>query len=259
MPNELRLPDEPVAPLTRFEHAKILIYGEPKWGKTTLASHFPNPFFLMTERGADWLKVKQVVASDFDEFLKYCQLLREKIKKSSSYCDTIVIDTVDNLWNLVMEDECDKLNISHPSELGYGGAYERIAKRIGSLIIKLSNLGPGVLLIGHAKDSEVVIRGRETQQVTAALPPSTFKVIWTIIDVMLCCVTEETSNITEDGELKGVKDERVIHCRASQHIRAGDRTNRLPNKIIMQSEAQAFSEICSYYERETNGKKTTRR
>lgn len=80
----------------------ILIYGQPKIGKTTLAAQFPRNLLLAFEPGYNALNNKMVQPitkwAEFKTVLR--QLERPEIKEKF---DTITIDTADIAW-----DYCEK-------------------------------------------------------------------------------------------------------------------------------------------------------
>jgi hypothetical protein len=93
----------PTAPKVRKAtptQARIMLLGQPKIGKTTLASAW-NPkrtLILDFERGTDMLPGEHFVMDlkSYDEFKQAVDLI---VKDHSAY-DTIVIDTADALWKL---------------------------------------------------------------------------------------------------------------------------------------------------------------
>ena len=85
--------------------AKILIYGPPKIGKTTLASQFPGVWFMATEEGQDWLEVfTPTVIESWDHFLDVCKYIAEEQPThfgDGTKIETIAIDTGGLLFKTV--------------------------------------------------------------------------------------------------------------------------------------------------------------
>src|ERR1700733_12064434 len=79
---------------------RIMFYGAPGIGKSTLASKFDNPLFLLTEEnnivGADSLPVSK----SFEEFWNN---LSELNKEESLPYKTIIIDSLTALDSLIVE------------------------------------------------------------------------------------------------------------------------------------------------------------
>lgn len=93
---------EPVHISKDLKGKYILIYGQPKIGKTTLAAQFPRNLLLAFEPGYNGLDNKMVQPitkwSEFKTVLK--QLARPEVQEKF---DTITIDTADIAW-----DYCEK-------------------------------------------------------------------------------------------------------------------------------------------------------
>ena len=93
---------EPVKINKDLKGKYILIYGQPKIGKTTLAAQFPRNLLLAFEPGYNALNNKMVQPitkwGEFKTVLK--QLEKPEVQEKF---DTITIDTADIAW-----DYCEK-------------------------------------------------------------------------------------------------------------------------------------------------------
>ena len=71
---------------------KTVLYGPEGIGKSTFASHFPDPVFIDTEGGTKRLNVKRL-----PQPTSWAMLLDEvaEVRKGSIPCGTLVIDTAD--------------------------------------------------------------------------------------------------------------------------------------------------------------------
>ncbi len=137
---------------------RITLYGSPGIGKSTLASKFPRPLFILTEDSElsgiqalpiartftdVWNNVKGLLALDEIPF------------------DTIVIDSISKLDTLIVEYILDKevanKNGSKPTTLtaacgGYGAGYmraESLHRALKSMFDKLKERGITVVYIAH--------------------------------------------------------------------------------------------------------------
>ena len=80
----------------------ILIYGQPKIGKTTLASQFPRNLLLAFEPGYNGLD--NIMVQPITKWSEFKQVLRQLAQKEiQEKFDTITIDTADIAW-----DYCEK-------------------------------------------------------------------------------------------------------------------------------------------------------
>ncbi len=142
---------------------RITIYGMPGVGKSTLASKFPSPLFMLTEKSISGIEALPV-AETLDEFwrnLKALYTLEELPFK------TLVIDTISKLDKLIVDYilESEPLNIKAVENNkrppitalgatcgGYGKGYERaqsIHRGLKGFMDKFTSRGVGVIFIGH--------------------------------------------------------------------------------------------------------------
>jgi hypothetical protein len=102
-----------IATKPRSAPSRILLYSEPKWGKTSFAAYCPNPIFMMT-RGEDGLltlmnygRVPEV--PHFEDEARTLGDARECVSyltQSQHDRRTLVIDTINGLARLVAEEVC---------------------------------------------------------------------------------------------------------------------------------------------------------
>lgn len=131
---------------------KVLIYGPEGIGKTTFASHFPNPVFIDTEGSTDHFDVMRTPRPQSWAELK--SFVADAIADPSQM-QTLVIDTCD--W---AERLCVDAILTTPGgkknsieDFGYGKGYTILAEEFGRLLDDLSRLverGVNVVLTAHA-------------------------------------------------------------------------------------------------------------
>lgn len=139
---------------------RITIYGKPGIGKSSLASRFPSPLFLLTEDPAlNNIQALPVAKS----FLEFWGNVKELLAMESLPYETIVVDSVSKLDALVVryileEDESNKKSKDGKAMTlgsccgGYGKGYERaqgIHRAIKAQLDKFVNRGIGVVFISH--------------------------------------------------------------------------------------------------------------
>ena len=84
----------------------VLVYGEPKSGKTTIATKFPKSLLLAFEKG--YSAIPGVMAKDINtwgEFRKVLSALKEQEVKETYY--NIIIDTADIAYALCEKYICN--------------------------------------------------------------------------------------------------------------------------------------------------------
>jgi len=151
---ELTLPTELTKRMTRFGDFSLWLYGERKIGKTTLASLFPDAFFLFTEPGGKDLELMSRPVTNWKTFTGYIKLL-EKDKQFN----TIVVDTVDLAFKMASESAMRKLGIDHPSEEDWGKGWAAIEDTFNPWMQRLLSLNKGVILISHSETKTIKRRG----------------------------------------------------------------------------------------------------
>lgn len=136
---------------------RIMFYGPPGIGKTTIASEFPNPVFLQIEDGAP----SGVEIASFGKISTYSDVVDALTALYTEDHDfkTIVIDSVTELQKLIYAETCDrgdekgnkKANIE---DFGYGKGYvyaTRIAEELMTALNALRNdKGLTICLIAHS-------------------------------------------------------------------------------------------------------------
>jgi hypothetical protein len=204
------LPTEKRKARKHLEDFNILLYGAPKLGKSTFASKFSNPLFISTESGLNALEVFESPTPTWKSFLSTCNDLSTK----KHHFNTIVIDTIDNLYKSCVEYVRARNNIEHESDLGYGKGYSLVKDEFMSALRMLSLLKPGMLMISHATFLEVKTRTSSYHKAVPTLPQSIRDQFLGWVDIIMY------ADITPDGE-------RVLNIKPDDKYISGDRTASL--------------------------------
>lgn len=196
----VKLPKKKNKPSDKLVDYSILLYGAKKIGKTSLASHFPDAYFLSTEPGTKALEVFASPVSNWKEFDAYLDLL-EKDGDGSDF-STIVVDTVDILYEYAFKFICDKEMIEDPNEMNdYGKTWKKIKKTFADGILRLLNLDKGVILISHDVEKEVELRNGDTvDRVQPTMSRQAMEVVEAIVDI-ICnySYTDDKRTLRIDG------------------------------------------------------------
>lgn len=149
------LPIEKTEPATGLGNQIILLYGKPKVGKSTLASKFPGAIFAATEPGLKYLSVHQVQIGDWNSFKALCV----ELLQADHEFRTLVVDTVDLLWNYLCDYICKKEGVSHISDMtSFSKGYRMAKDELQRVLTKVANLtthrghAMGLVLISHASE-----------------------------------------------------------------------------------------------------------
>lgn len=146
---EYKLPDGPTPSITSIGEVTFLLYGETKIGKTSLASCFEEPVFMMFEPGAKGLDVDRILIDSWEDFIGYIDALIESAKYK-----TAVVDTVATAYKMCIDYVLDREGVDDPGEVTWGNGWKAIADEFEKQIKKLSNSGRGVVFIAHHEVSE---------------------------------------------------------------------------------------------------------
>lgn len=234
------LPKEPTVPKSELSDFNTIIYGPPKIGKTTLASRFPGAVFLATEDGQNAIECFRVLINTWDNFLDACG---ELLEGDHPY-KTVIVDTVDNLWELARRYICDKRGIEHESELAYGLGSELVRTEFFRALTKLSMLSYGLVLISHSVTREITTRTGKYDRAIPSFKEREQGRLLGMADFILYC-----DLVTVPDEDGAPQVHRVIRTKTSEAYVSGDRTGRLPDPLPLDFEVfkQEFDEAVACY------------
>lgn len=129
---------------------KVVIYGPEGIGKSTMASHFPNPVFIDTEGSTNNMDIRRT------EKPSSWPMLLDQVtyfKKNPGVAGTLVIDTADWAEQLCTDYICAKSKKSGIEDFGYGKGYVYLQEEFGrllNLLTDLINIGIHVVITAHA-------------------------------------------------------------------------------------------------------------
>ncbi len=129
---------------------KTVLYGPEGIGKSTFASHFPDPVFIDTEGGTKRLNIKRL-----PQPTSWAMLLDEvaEVRKGSIPCSTLVIDTADWAERLCIQAVCARAKVNGIEDFGYGKGYTYVKEEFSKLLDALEevlNAGHNVVVLAHA-------------------------------------------------------------------------------------------------------------
>jgi hypothetical protein len=141
----------------RSKPPRIIIYGPPGIGKTTLACNSPNCVVMNVEGGLGELDVA-VMPEDPYKFESYDDLIDalKCLGKFDSDIKTVIVDTLDWVEPLIWQKVCDMSNVSsiEKADGGYGKGYitaDKIWDEFFNLLTALRNeKGMTIIMTAHS-------------------------------------------------------------------------------------------------------------
>lgn len=213
------LPKDKTPPKTDLSALTVLVYGQPKIGKSTFCASAEGALFLACEAGLNSLNVHQLPVNSW---LEMGQAAKE-IADGNHDFKTVVVDTVDNAYKFCLEHVCAKANIQHPSDLDFGKGYGMVNNEFQRFLTKLSLLPYGLILVSHAQDKLFKNKTAEITKTIPTLPDAVRKIVLGMADMILYADTETVVGADGKPQLK-----RVLRSKPNPNYEAGDRTGRLP-------------------------------
>lgn len=131
---------------------RVLVYGEAGIGKSTFASHAPDPIFIGSEDGTSELEVARypVRIERWQDILDAVSALTEEEHSFRS----VVLDTVDWAEPLCWAEVCRETSTPSIESTNYGKGYVRAQELWLALLRRLDTLrerrGMHVILLAHA-------------------------------------------------------------------------------------------------------------
>ncbi|WP_057894038.1 AAA family ATPase [Lacticaseibacillus brantae] len=138
----------------------FFIWGATMSGKSYLAERFPNPFFINTDDNAEkaglpnfQLKniqnpdgsMKQSVIDQLDELIL-------ELGTTNSGFETVVIDVIDDVIDLIEQSILIENNIKALSDLGYGKGYAMQEQIVRGLVLELKALPMNVVYVSRISE-----------------------------------------------------------------------------------------------------------
>lgn len=143
---------------------RLVVYGQEGVGKTTLAAQLPAPLVLDTEGGSGQLDVDRVDVGNLTELGEALRDILRGCKDGSMHYCTIVLDTVDRIWNMAAEAVCAEKGYKSIEDAGYGKGLKMATEKFCAVITSLDKLvaaGLFVVCVCHSKVETLSLPDKE--------------------------------------------------------------------------------------------------
>jgi len=196
-----------------------------KSGKSTLASTFPKPLFLSTEKGLNALPgvYSQPITSWAEFKTAVTELQKDEVRATFS---TIVIDTLTNLIESLdlyigAQLSTDKETYKFGTDVPYGKGAARLGKELNEQLQKLAKKGYTIVSIAHSEE-KTNFKTKETM-LSTSLDKKPGLVIDRFVDNIL---------FLDNIEMKDGSLERRLYFRGTDTFKAGSRYKYVPQYCI---------------------------
>ncbi len=200
----------------------VFFYGEPKSGKTTIASKFPNALLLAFEKGYNALAgVMAQPINTWAEFIKVQRQLKdEKVKEKF---ETIIIDTADIAYSYCEKYVCSNEGVDTIGDIPFGKGYGLVANEFDEKLRSIVQLGYGIVLISHATDKTFKDEGGvEYNKIVPTLDKRSNNIVARMADII-----GYSRSVTDDEG----NDKTLLFMRGTQRFEAGSRFKYTPDYI----------------------------
>ena len=163
---------------------KIWVYGAPFSGKTTLACGSPKHFVLSTDGNAEYVTDSWKLIADevkvegrMTKRTFAWDVLKqeiEKLERKDNDYQTIILDLVEDTYEMCRLYMYDKLKISHESDDSFR-AWDKVRTEYLSTMRRLMSLDYDIVLLSH-EDMSKDITKKSGENITAVKPNMTDKV-----------------------------------------------------------------------------------
>lgn len=232
-----------------------LLYGDPKVGKTTLASEIDNVLIASFEMGSNALHNVRVVPmqkwKDWKDTVR--QLVRDKDKEVNGKTlqdtmSTIAVDTVDEAYKLCEKWICQREGVENIRDIPWGGGYKMVDEEFMAGFRELAFNGYGLFFISHSVEKTMKDdSGKEYNKIVPALPNRPYNLINKMVDT-IAYLRQIPVQIGETIEQK-----RYLFFRGDDRFLAGSRFHYIVPRIEL-SYPNLVKAICDAVDAEVEHK-----
>ena len=207
----------------------VFFYGEPKSGKTTTASKFPNSLLLAFEKGYNTLA--GVMAQPINNWSEFKQVLRQlKTDEAKEAYSTIIVDTADIAYDYATKYICDNtkrndggFGVDNIAVIPFGKGYSLVAQEFDECLRSIVQMNYGLVLISHATDKTFKDEnGSEYNKIVPTLDKRATNIVSRMTDII-----GYSRAVTDDKGVESVK----LFMRGTQRYMAGSRFKYTPDYI----------------------------
>ncbi|MGE8033892.1 hypothetical protein B1B04_09390 [Lysinibacillus sp. KCTC 33748] len=205
----------------------VVIYGEPKVGKTTIASQFPKALLLAFEKGYNALA--GVMAQNVTKWADFKKVLRQlENAQVKEKFETIIVDTADLSYASCEKFILQREGVDKIGDIPYGGGYKLVRDEFDTVLRSIPMMGYGLVMISHAQVQTITAEdGAEYSKTVPTLTKQPRGIVLSMADII-----GYAKSIEREGESKT-----ALFLRGTQQFEAGSRFKHTPPVIKFEYEA----------------------
>lgn len=172
----MELPTKPSEIDLRFSKQKIALLGAPGIGKSAFLAQEEGAFFFDLEYGLNFLKVKKLPASSWEDLQDIYKLLWEAKQANKFPYTMIVIDPIDRLIDLAEEYTIDiareyykKVDINVIGDIPEGKGWDTRRRMTSNFINALTKFECAVAYISHLEIKRIEEDNRKYDKSTISI------------------------------------------------------------------------------------------
>ena len=169
----------------------VFFYGEPKSGKTTIATKFPRHLLLAFEKGYN--AIPGAMAQPINTWADFRKVLRQlENDQVKERFETIICDTADIAYDLCEKYICanakradGSFGVDAIGDIPFGKGYTMVAKEFDECLRSIVQMGYGLVLISHAVDKTFKDEnGQEFNQIVPTLSAKPRNIVSRMCDII---------------------------------------------------------------------------
>lgn len=231
-------------PKVNFTDYCGIIIAPPKFGKTTIASLYPNAVICAFEKGYNAQVANVIDTPTWDDFVTFVDKLEKNRAIVGDNVKTIVLDTVNEAhekcgqYALKTLSKLDQKKYVKPTDVPYGGYYTELDKQFKMQIDRLLNLGFLPLYLTHNKTKTIKPKNGEAYDVyVSTMSERCEKIVYPAVDYI---IHGERKKIVD--EMGNAKLARVLVVKGNEGADAGSRVH-IDGDIVFDSEEEAMAKF----------------
>lgn len=210
---------------------RIMIYGQPKIGKSTFASQAPNPIFLDLENGSENVKVARIPGEQLQSVEQVDEALAAIYQQEHKF-ETLVLDSATMLERIIQDHVAKREGKKTVNDIGYGKGFAEVANVFSEFLGKLDMIRNErnmiIILVGHATQRQF---DDPTTQSYSRFCPTLHEKCAQLLEQWTDCLFYAGPRVFTKSEdagfnkklTKAVGGERVLFTSGSPSIVAGNR------------------------------------